>query len=50
MANIKVDPKKVCWDGVYCIHVTEERDMWSALVNTVMTLRDPLKAGNFLSS
>jgi hypothetical protein len=32
------------------IDVAEDRDQWRALVNTVMNLRVPLRAGNSLSS
>jgi hypothetical protein len=32
------------------IHLAQEGDRWRALVNTVMSLRVPLKAGNVLTS
>jgi hypothetical protein len=32
------------------IHLDDDRDHWWAVVNTIMNLRVPLKAGNFLSS
>jgi hypothetical protein len=32
------------------MHVTQDRDLWPAFVNTVMNLRFPLKVGNFSNS
>jgi hypothetical protein len=29
------------------IHLVQNRDQWQAVVNTVLNLRVPLKAGNF---
>jgi hypothetical protein len=31
------------------IYLTQDRDQWRALVSTVMDVRVPLNAGNFLS-
>jgi hypothetical protein len=39
--NIKMDLREVGWDGIDWIHVTQNRDQWWALVNTVMNLRVP---------
>jgi hypothetical protein len=38
------------WEGVYWIHLAKDRGLWRSVVNTVMNLRAPLKAGNFLTS
>jgi hypothetical protein len=41
------------WGGgevVDCIHLTQDRVQWWAVVNTVMNLRIPQKAGNVLTS
>jgi hypothetical protein len=40
----------VGWEGMDCMDVTQNRDQWRALVNTVMNLRVPLIVGKFLSS
>jgi hypothetical protein len=46
--NIKMDLQKVgCW-GMEWIEVARDRDRWRSLVNTVMNLRVPQNAGNFL--
>jgi hypothetical protein len=33
--------KEIGWDDMDWIHVTQKRDQWRALVNTVMKLRVP---------
>jgi hypothetical protein len=48
--NIKMDPMEILWEGVDCIHVDQDRDQWRALMNTVINLWVPQKAGNFLTS
>jgi hypothetical protein len=40
--NIKMDLKGVDW-----IHVAQNRLQWRAVVNPVMSIRVPQKAGNF---
>jgi hypothetical protein len=47
--NIKMDLIGIGWDGMDWIHLTQDRDQWRALVNTVMNLRVPYNAGKFLS-
>jgi hypothetical protein len=39
--NITVDLREIRWCGMDCIYLTQERDQWRALVNTVMNLRLP---------
>jgi len=45
-----MDLREIGWEGVDWIHLDQDRDQWRALVNTVMKLRVPYKAGNFLNS
>jgi hypothetical protein len=39
--NIKMDLREIKWDGVDCNDLTQDRDQWGALVNTVMNFRVP---------
>jgi hypothetical protein len=39
--NIKMDLRKIGWDGRDWIDLAQDRDQWRALVNTVMNLRVP---------
>jgi hypothetical protein len=39
--NIRMNRREVGWEGAYWIHVALERDLWGAVVNTVMNLRFP---------
>jgi hypothetical protein len=39
--NIGMDPRKIEWEGVDCIHPAYSRDQWQSLVNTVMNFRIP---------
>jgi hypothetical protein len=48
--NIKMDLWERRFGDVDWIHLAQDRDKWRALVNTVMNLRVPYKAGNFLTS
>jgi hypothetical protein len=48
--NMKVDFREVRWGDIDWIGLAQDRDRWRALVNTVMNLRVPSDAGNFLRS
>jgi hypothetical protein len=50
MDNIKMDLREIGWDGMDWIDLAQDRDQWRAFVNTVMNLRVPYNAGEFLSS
>jgi hypothetical protein len=39
--NIKMDLRKIGWDGRDRIVVAQDRDQWRALVNAVLNLRVP---------
>jgi hypothetical protein len=47
--NIKMDRRENGWNGVDWVDLSQDRDHWRALVNTVMNLRVPQNAGKFLS-
>jgi hypothetical protein len=42
--------RKTGSENVYWIHVAQDRDQWRALMNMVMKLWVPPKAGNLLTS
>jgi hypothetical protein len=46
--SITMDFRDIGWDGIDWIDVAQDRDQWMALVNTLMYLRVPYHAGNFL--
>jgi hypothetical protein len=37
--NIEIDLRRIRWDGMDCIDLTQDRDQWMALVNTLLNLR-----------
>jgi hypothetical protein len=39
--NIKMDLRDIGWGGMDWIDLTQDRDQWRALVNTVLNLRFP---------
>jgi hypothetical protein len=39
--NIKMDLREIRWGGMDWTGLAQDRDQWSALVNTVMNLRVP---------
>jgi hypothetical protein len=36
--NIRIDLRKIRWEGVGWIQLAQDRDQWSAVVNMVMNL------------
>jgi hypothetical protein len=36
--NIKMNLRKVGWEGVERLHLAQDRDQWRAVVNTVLNL------------
>jgi hypothetical protein len=48
--NIKIDLREIGFGDVDWIHWAQDRVRRRALVNTVMNLRVPYDAGNFLTS
>jgi hypothetical protein len=39
--NIGTDLREIRWEDVDWIHLAEDRNLWRAVVNTVMNLRVP---------
>jgi hypothetical protein len=39
--NIKMDLREIGWDGVNWIDMTQYRNQWRALVNTILNLQVP---------
>jgi hypothetical protein len=45
--NIRMDLRKIWWEGVDWMHLDQDSDQWRAVVNIVTNLRVSQKAGNF---
>jgi hypothetical protein len=41
VGKIKMDLREIGWDGMDWIDLTQDRDEWRVLVNTVMNIRVP---------
>jgi hypothetical protein len=39
--NIEMDLRKIGWSGMDWIHLAQDKNLWRALVNTVIKLRVP---------
>jgi hypothetical protein len=48
--NIRMDLREIGWGGMDWIDLAQDRDQWTALVNTVMNHRVRQNVGKFLSS
>jgi hypothetical protein len=48
--NIKVNPKEIVFESVGWIRLAQDRNQWRDVVNTVMNLPVPQKAGNLVTS
>jgi hypothetical protein len=48
--NTKMDLTEIGWESVDWMYLAQDRDQWWAVVNTVINLRVPWKARNFLTS
>jgi hypothetical protein len=48
--NIRMDLREIVWKFSDWMHLAQDRDQWQTLVYTVMNIRIPSKAGNFLTS
>jgi len=47
--NIRIDLQENGFGGMDWIYLAQDVDRWMVLVNTVMKLRSPLNARNFLT-
>jgi ribosome biogenesis protein Nip4 len=48
--NIRTDLREIGWKDVDWMQMVQDRDKWRSLVNTVMKLRIPQKAGTSLTT
>jgi hypothetical protein len=46
--NTREDLRETGWEGVNWMHLSQDRDQWRVVVNTVMKLRVPCKSKKFL--
>jgi hypothetical protein len=44
-----MDLRAIRWGGIDWIDLAQDRDQWRTLVNTVLNIRVPQNAGDFLS-
>jgi hypothetical protein len=47
--NITMNLREIAREGVDWMHLAQNSVQWRALVNTIMSLRVPLKAGNLFT-
>jgi hypothetical protein len=47
--DIKMDLREIGWEGTDWIRMVQDRAQWRVVVNTVMNLQVPVKAGNLTS-
>jgi hypothetical protein len=45
-----MDLREIGWEVLYWTHLAQDKDQWWALVNMVINLQIPWKAGNFFTS
>jgi ribosome biogenesis protein Nip4 len=48
--NIRMDLREIGWGSVDWMHLAQDKDQWQALMNMIMNLWVPYKAGNFVTS
>jgi hypothetical protein len=47
--NIKIDLREIGWDGMDWMDLTQDRDQWRDIMNTVMNFWVASNAGKYLS-
>jgi hypothetical protein len=45
--NNKIGLREIKWSGMDWTELSQDRDQWRTLVNTVMNIRVPLNVGNY---